>query len=52
MAPNLNDNKTSNPLDKMRVFFGYGGHRKNKASLPGRTHFSIWYFLLAFLLIS
>jgi hypothetical protein len=38
--------------DKLRSFFGTQDPRKKKNVLPPKTSFSIWYFLLAFLLFS
>jgi hypothetical protein len=37
--------------DKIRSFFGTQGPQKKNA-LPPKAHFSIWYFLMAFLLFS
>lgn len=38
--------------DKIRSFFGPRDPQKRKDALPPRTHFSIWYFLIAFLLFT
>ncbi|OPY68650.1 MAG: ATP-dependent zinc metalloprotease FtsH [Syntrophorhabdus sp. PtaU1.Bin002] len=38
--------------DKIRSFFGLRNGQKNKNALPPKTHFSIWYFLVALLLIT
>ncbi len=38
--------------DKFRSFFGTQDPQKKKNALPPKAHFSIWYFLLAFLLFS
>ena len=38
--------------DKFRSLFGPQDPRKKKNALPPRAHFSIWYFLLAFLIFS
>jgi cell division protease FtsH len=38
--------------DKLRSFFGTQNPRKKKSVLPSKTNFSIWYFLVAFLLFS
>ena len=38
--------------DKLRSLFGPNPPRKTKDGLPPKVHFSIWYFLIAFLLIS
>jgi cell division protease FtsH len=37
---------------KIRSFLGVGDPQKKKNALPPKAHFSIWYFLLAFLLFS
>jgi cell division protease FtsH len=41
-----------NLIDKVRSFFSPRDGRKNKNVLPPKTHFSIWYFLIAFLLFT
>jgi len=38
--------------EKFRSFFGLQSPQKKKDGLPPKAHFSIWYFLIAFLLIS
>jgi cell division protease FtsH len=38
--------------DKIRSFFGPPDPQKKKDALPPKAHFSIWYFLMAFLLFS
>jgi cell division protease FtsH len=38
--------------DKFRSLFGPQDARKKKNALPPRAHFSIWYFLIAFLIFS
>jgi cell division protease FtsH len=38
--------------DKVRSLFGPRDPQKKKDGLPPKTHFSIWYFLIAFLLIT
>jgi len=38
--------------DKLRSLFGPRPPQKTKDGLPPKVHFSIWYFLIAFLLIS
>jgi cell division protease FtsH len=38
--------------DKFRSLFGLKDPRKKKNALPPKAHFSIWYFLMAFLLFS
>ena len=46
-----NDKKTQGHLiDRLRLLFGQPGPRKKKDGLPPKTHFSIWYFLMAILL--
>jgi cell division protease FtsH len=41
-----------NLKDKFRSLFGPQDPQKKKNALPPKAHFSIWYFLLAFLLFS
>jgi len=41
----------NNVLDRLRSFFAPQDLRKKKDGLPPKAHFSIWYFLIAFLLI-
>jgi cell division protease FtsH len=41
-----------NLADKVRSFFSPRDGQKNKNALPPKTHFSIWYFLIAFLLFT
>ena len=38
--------------DKFRSFFGLKNPRDKKNALPPKAHFSIWYFLMAFLLFT
>jgi cell division protease FtsH len=38
--------------DKLRSFFGPRDPQKKKDALPPKAHFSIWYFLIAFLLFT
>ncbi|MEI9478522.1 MAG: ATP-dependent zinc metalloprotease FtsH [Deltaproteobacteria bacterium] len=38
--------------DKIRSLFGPRDPKKKKDALPPKTHFSIWYFLIAFLLFT
>jgi len=38
--------------DKIRSLFGTKDRKKGNSTLPSKTHFSIWYFLIAFLIIS
>jgi cell division protease FtsH len=52
MAFNENKDPLGNLGDKLRSFLGFSGQRKNKAALPGKTRFSLWYFVLAMLLFS
>jgi len=37
--------------DQIRSFFGPPDPREKKDALPPKAHFSIWYFLIAFLII-
>jgi cell division protease FtsH len=41
-----------NLVEKIRSFFGLRNGQKNKNALPPKAHFSIWYFLIALLLIT
>jgi cell division protease FtsH len=41
-----------NRIEKIRSFFGLRNGQKNKNALPPKAHFSIWYFLIALLLIT
>ena len=38
--------------DKLRSFFGPRDPQKKKDAFPPKTHFSIWYILIAFLLFT
>ncbi|MBW2046127.1 MAG: ATP-dependent zinc metalloprotease FtsH [Deltaproteobacteria bacterium] len=52
MPPNRNKKPKEDLIDKARSLFGSQTSRGKKSSLPPKTHFSIWYFLIAFLLIT
>ena len=52
MASNENKDPISNLLNKLRSFFGLKDPRKKKDALPPKAHFSIWYFLMVFLLFA
>ena len=52
MASNGNRDPIGNLMDKLRSFFSPQDPRKNKTVLPPKARFSIWYFLLAVLLVS
>lgn len=52
MASSGNKDPIGNLMDKLRSFFGSGDHLKNKAGLPPKTRFSIWYAMAAILLLS
>ncbi|MCL5885309.1 MAG: ATP-dependent zinc metalloprotease FtsH [Deltaproteobacteria bacterium] len=52
MPPNGNKNPVGNLTDKLRSIFGPQPPRKTQNDLPPKVHFSIWYFVVAFLLIS
>jgi len=41
-----------NLIDKLRSIFSPKDPQKKKNALPPKAHFSIWYFLMAFLLFS
>jgi cell division protease FtsH len=53
---NMPSERKKGPLeemrDKLRSLFGSGAPQKRKDGLPPKTHFSIWYFLMAFLLFT
>ena len=50
MSPNGNREPGKNLIDKLRSIFSPRNSKKN--ALPPKVHFSIWYFLMAFLLFS
>jgi cell division protease FtsH len=52
MASNENKDPISNLMNKFRSLFGLKDPRKKKDALPPKAHFSIWYFLMAFLLFT
>ena len=53
---NMPSNGKKEPIEdlknKLRSFFGPRDPQKKKDALPPKTHFSIWYFLIAFLLFT
>jgi hypothetical protein len=50
MPPNEKKEPTPDLKDKLRSFFGPRDAQKKKDALPPKTHFRIWYFLIAFIL--
>jgi cell division protease FtsH len=52
----MSSNEKKEPIedlkDKIRSLFGPRDPQKKKDALPPKTHFSIWYFLIAFLLFT
>ena len=52
MATNRNKAPISMLTEKLRALFGSGGNPKNKRTLPPKTRFNIWYFLMAILFFS
>ena len=52
MTPNANKDPIGDLIDKLRSFLGFGNRQKNLTALPGKTRFSIWYFVLAIILFS
>ena len=52
MASSGNKDPIGNLMDKLRSLFGSSDQLKNKAGLPPKTRFSIWYALAAILLLS
>ena len=52
MASNANKDPIGTLIDKLRASFGFSYHPKNKSTLPPKTRFNIWYFLMAILFFS
>jgi len=52
MTSNGNKEPVEDLKDKLRSFFGPQDPQKKKDALSPKTHFSIWFFLIAFLLIT
>jgi cell division protease FtsH len=52
MPSNGNKDPIGKLMDKLRSLFGSGDHLKNKAALPPKTRFSIWYALAVILLFA
>ena len=52
MASIENKDPISNLINKFRSLFGLKDPRKKKDALPPKAHFSIWYFLMVFLLFT
>lgn len=52
MPPKRKKKPQENMIDKARSILGPQASKAKKGALPPRAHFSIWYFLLAFLLLS
>jgi len=52
MTPNEHKDPIGNIGDKLRSFLGFSHQQKNTGSLPGKTRFSIWYFVIAMFLFS
>jgi cell division protease FtsH len=52
MPSNGNKDPIGKLMDKLRSLFGSGDHLKNKAVLPPKTRFSIWYALAVILLFA
>ena len=52
MASNENKDPISSLMNKLRSLFGVQDPRKKKDALPPKAHFSIWYFLMVFLLFT
>jgi cell division protease FtsH len=52
MPSNGKKEPIENLKDKLRSFFGPRDPQKKKDALAPKTHFSIWYFLIAFLLFT
>jgi cell division protease FtsH len=52
MSKNGEKEPMENLKDKFRSLFGLKGPQENKKALPPKARFSIWYFLIVFLVIS
>jgi len=52
MPSNGKKEPVENLIDKLRSLFGLNDPQKKKSALPPKAHFSIWYFLMAFLLFT
>ncbi|MBW2152985.1 MAG: ATP-dependent zinc metalloprotease FtsH [Deltaproteobacteria bacterium] len=52
MPPKKKKKPQEEMIDKARSIFGPQASKGKKGALPPRAHFSIWYFLIAFLLIT
>ncbi|MGD8369839.1 MAG: ATP-dependent zinc metalloprotease FtsH, partial [Desulfobacterales bacterium] len=52
MAPSADKDPIGDLIDKLRSFFGFGKRPKNRAALPEKRRFSIWYFVIAMILFS
>jgi len=52
MPPGEKKDPIENLKDKIRSLFGPREPKKKQDALPPKTHFSIWYFLIAFLLFT
>ena len=47
-----NKETDENIIDKVRSFFSTRDSQKNKIGIPPKAHFSIWYFIIAVLLLT
>ena len=52
MPSNGKKEPMENLIDKFRSIFSPKDPQKKKNALPPKAHFSIWYFVMAFLLFS
>ena len=52
MASESNNKPLKTMKDKLSSLAGFGDTRKGEKGLPPKTHFSIWYFVLAILFFS
>jgi len=52
MAANGEKTPLGDLKERLRALFAPGSVQKRKGAMPPKTHFSIWYFVLAFLLIT
>ena len=52
MPSNAEKKPDGNLKDKLSSLFGSQNPQRKKDALPPKAHFSIWYFLIAFLLFT
>jgi cell division protease FtsH len=52
MASNGNKDPPGKPMDTLRSLLSPGVHSNNKSALPPKNRFTLWYFLLAILILA